>query len=164
MLALFMYMCLYDLSIVHFFRIQVVVGEAVPRYFFPFGAGLAVVAVWVNGDAAARCKFAPHFDVFWFHQFDEVFHDDVYAVFVKITVVAETEQIQLQGFAFYHPFTWDVGNINGGKVRLACHWAQAGKFGTVKFYEIIVVRVFVWEGFQHFRCVVTFVYGVLVAQ
>ena len=72
------------------------VGQAVPCYIFPFGARSAVVAVWVNGNTAAWCKFAPHFDIFWIHEFDKIFHNDIDTVLVEIPMIAETEQIQLQ--------------------------------------------------------------------
>ena len=50
----------------------------------------------MNGDAAARCEFAEYFDVFRIHQGDEVFHDDVDAVFMEVAVVAEAEEIEFQ--------------------------------------------------------------------
>ena len=48
----------------------------------------------MNGDATARCEFTEYFDVFWIHQGDEVFHDDVDAVFMEVAVVAEAEEIE----------------------------------------------------------------------
>ena len=140
------------------------VGQAVPCYLFPFGARSAVVAVWVNGNTAAWCKFAPHFDIFWIHEFDKIFHNDIDTVFVKIPMIAETEQIQFQRLTFYHPFSRYVRDINGSKIRLTCHWAQAGKFRTVEFYEIIIVWMFVWECFQYFRCIIAGLYCFLTTQ
>ena len=41
-------------------------------------------------------NFAEYFDVFRIHQGDEVFHDDVDAVFMEVAVVAEAEEIEFQ--------------------------------------------------------------------
>ena len=83
------------LPIINLLRIQVVVCHTVPCDFLPACAGLAVIAVGVDGDAAARGEFAPDFDIFRIHQANEILHDDVHAVLMEITVVAETEQVQL---------------------------------------------------------------------
>ena len=62
---------------------------------------------------------------------------------MKAAVIAETEKIQFQRLAFHHLFTGDIGNVNCGKVRLPGNRAEAGEFGTVEFYEIVVLRMFV---------------------
>ena len=118
----------------------------------------------MNGDAAARCEFAEYFDVFRIHQGDEVFHDDVDAVFMEVAVVAEAEEIEFQGFAFHHFDMGDVADVDGGKVGLAGHRAEAGELGADEFDEIVVVGMFVVERFQNFRRVFARVLGFLVAQ
>ena len=72
------------------------VGQTLECNLFPAGAGLAVVAVRVDGDAAARGELAPDLDVLRIHERDEVLHDDVHAVLVEVAVVAEAEQVQLE--------------------------------------------------------------------
>ena len=62
----------------------------------PACTGLAVVAVRVNRNTAARGKFAPDLNVFRIHKADKVFHDDVHTVLVEIAVIAEAEQIQFE--------------------------------------------------------------------
>ncbi|MNG27797.1 hypothetical protein D3C84_1129660 [compost metagenome] len=91
------------------------------RHLLVFGARLAVVAVWVDGDAAARRKFAPHLDVARVHEGNEVVHDDVHAILVKIAMVAEAEQIQFKRLALHHPHIGNVRNIDGRKIRLSRH-------------------------------------------
>ena len=58
----------------------------------------------------------------------------------------------------------DVADVDGGKVGLAGHWAEAGELGADEFDEIVVVGVFVVERFQNFRRVFARVLGFLVAQ
>ena len=114
-------------------------GQALPGHVSPGRAGPAVVAVRIDADAAAGQEFPPYFDIFRVHGLDEVVHDDVDAVFMEITVIAEAEQIEFQRFTFYHALTRDVGNVNRRIVRLARHGAETGEFGTVKLDEIIPV-------------------------
>lgn len=45
-----------------------------------------------------------------------------------------------------------------------CHRAEAGKFGTIKFYEIIVFRMFIGEGFQYFRRIIVGIFCFLIAK
>ena len=61
---------------------------------FPFGIRCAVVAVRVDGESAAGEKFAPYFDIAGMEKLDEVTHDDIHAVLVEITVIAEAEKIE----------------------------------------------------------------------
>ena len=118
----------------------------------------------MNGDAAARCELAEYFDVFRIHQGNEVFHDDVDAVFMKIAVVAEAEEVEFQGFAFHHFDVRDVADVDGGKVGLPGHGAEAGEFGTDELDEIVVVGMFVVECFENFGSVAGRILGFLIAQ
>ena len=43
----------------------------------------------------------------------------------------------------------DVADVDGGKVGLAGHRAEAGELGADEFDEIVVVGVFVVERFQN---------------
>ena len=70
--------------------------EAELCHFLVFGAGLAVVGERIDADAAAWHKDSHHFNVFWRHEVDEVFHNRVDTVFVETAVVAEAVQVQFQ--------------------------------------------------------------------
>lgn len=85
--------CFLKLSISHGFRIEIVVCQPLPGNLFPFGSRLSVVAVGVDGNATPGQKFAPDFDISRIHQTNQVIHDNVDAVFVKIAVVPEAEQV-----------------------------------------------------------------------
>ena len=130
----------------------------------PFGAGDAVVAIGVNGEAASGEKFTPHFDVPGTEQLDQIGHDDIDAVFVEVAVVPEAEEVEFQRFTFYHVLVRDIGNINGSEIRLAGFRAQAGKFGAIEFDEIIPVCMFIGNPFQQSRIVIVGILGILAAQ
>ena len=53
----------------------------------------------------------------------------------------------------------DVADVDGGKVGLAGHRAEAGELGADEFDEIVVVGMFVVERFQNFRRVFARVLG-----
>lgn len=87
--------------------------QAKMGHVFIFGARLPVIAPRIDGNTPARRKFSPHFNVAEIKQLDEIVHDDIDAVFMKIAMVAETEKIQFQRFAFdnffcpvYKKYTW----------------------------------------------------------
>ena len=52
-----------SLTVVYFFRVHVVAEQAVFGHLGVFAVGAAVIAIRVDGEAAARGEFAPHFDV-----------------------------------------------------------------------------------------------------
>ena len=132
--------------------------------FFPFCSLHAMVAVGIDGEAAAGKEFAPDFDVAGMEEVDQVVHDDIDAVFMEVTVIAEAEEVEFQGFAFYHEISGDVGDVDGGKIGLPCFGAQAGEFRTVEFDKIVAVFVFIGNSFQIVGVIVIFVAGVLIAQ
>ena len=142
----------------------VVFKQAFACQCFELGTCFAVIGKGMNGDAAARCEFAENFDVFRIHQCDQVFHDDVDTVFMKIAVVAEAKEVEFQGLAFHHFDMRDVADVDGSEVRLPSHGAEAGEFGADEFDEIVVVRVFVVECFENFGSVAGRILGFLIAQ
>ena len=83
---------------------------------------------------------------------------------MEIAVVAEAEQIQLERLALHHALTGHVGDVDGRKVRLAGHRAQARELRAVEFDKIIVLRMLVRERLKHFRRVVGRILVLLVAQ
>ena len=58
---------------------------------FVLGSWLAIVGVGIDADAATRREEAGYLYVFGLHQFDEILHDDVHAVFMKVAMVAKRE-------------------------------------------------------------------------
>ena len=145
-------------------RIQIMLPQPVCSKFFPLSSFHAVIAVGVDGEAAAGEEFAPDFDVPGMEEVDQVVHDDIYAVFMEVAVIAEAEEVEFQGFAFYHEISGNVGDVDGGKIGLPGFGAQAGEFRTVEFDEIVAVFVFIGNSFQIVGVIVVFVAGVLISQ
>ena len=79
------------LTICYALWLHVVEMKALFCSLFPLSTRLAVICVWIDGQTTARRKLAPHLDIFRIHQLHEIFHDDVDAVLVKVTVIAETK-------------------------------------------------------------------------
>lgn len=79
------------LTVCYALRLHIVEMKALFCSLFPLCTRLAVVCVWIDGQTTARRKLAPYLDVLRLHQLDEIFHDDVDAVLVKVPVIAETK-------------------------------------------------------------------------
>ena len=96
-------------------------GETLFGQFLVLGARTAVVGVGIDGDAATWGEEAGNLDVFGIHQFDEVLHDDVYAVLVEVSVVSESEKIEFEALAFNHLDVRDIADAELREVRLSCN-------------------------------------------
>ena len=79
------------LTVCYALRLHVVEMKTLFCSLFPLCTRLAIVCVWVDGQTTARRKLAPYLDVFRIHQLDEVFHDDIDAIFVEIPMITETK-------------------------------------------------------------------------
>ena len=65
------------------------VEEPVLCHLFPLRSGHAVIAVRIDGNASARSKLSPHFNILRIHELYQVLHDYVYAVFMEVAVITE---------------------------------------------------------------------------
>ena len=79
------------LTICYALRLHVVEMKALFCRLFPLCTRLAVVCVWIDGQTTTRRKLTPHLDILRIHQLDEVFHNDIDAIFVEIPMVTETK-------------------------------------------------------------------------
>ena len=152
------------LAVVDFFRLHIVAAHAVPGGLFPARARFAPVAVRVDGKAASRQELAPDLDIFGLHEADQILHDLVDDVRMKISVVAEREEVEFQRLAFHQLFVRHIGDGDRGKVRLTGDRTQAGKLRAVELDEIIIFRMLVAEGLQHLMVVGHLVFGLLASK
>ena len=129
---------------------------------FVFGVG--IVGEGVDADAAAGGEDTRYLKVLRVHQFDQVFHDDVHAVFVEIAVIAERKEIELERLGLHHLLPRNVGYIDGGEVGLPRLGAERGELRTMESNQILVVRMFVYKSFEDFGSVVGRIRGVAVPQ
>ena len=136
-----------------------VCGEALFGQFLVPGARTAVVGVGVDGDAATWGKETGNLNEFGIHQFDEVLHDDVYAVLVEVSVVSEAEKIELETLAFNHLDVRDIADAELREVRLSCNRTEGGELRAVEPYPVVIALVLVFECLQYLRSVVHSVFG-----
>ena len=79
------------LTVCYALRLHVVEMKALFCRLFPVCTRLAIVCVWIDGQTTTRRKLTPYLDVLRIHQLDEVFHDDIDAIFVKVPMVTEAK-------------------------------------------------------------------------
>ena len=125
---------------------------------------IRIVGKGIDADAAAGHEPACHLYVLRIHQLYEVLHDNIHAVLVEITVVAEGEEVELETLALYHPFARDITDIDVSEIRLTGLRAERRELRAVKRHQIFILGVFVWESLQHLGIVVIAVFDALVAQ
>ena len=138
--------------------LQPPVHHSVLRHFPIVRFAVALVAIGINTDAAARSELAPHFDVFRFHQGNKIFHDDIYTILVKRAMVTETEQIQFQAFAFNHSFVRYVTNVYSSKIGLRGDGTKAGELRTIESYPVIIAGMRIFKSFEDCGIVTKFVF------
>ena len=103
---------------------------------------VAIVGKRQYGYAPSWCEDAFDLDIARIHECYQVFHDYVHTVFVEISMIAETEQIELETLALDHFLTRYVGNQDFSKIRLSGLRAQGCEFGTGESDKIFIVRMF----------------------
>ena len=103
---------------------------------------VAIVGKRQYGYAPSWCEDAFDLDIARIHECYQVFHDYVDAVFVEISMIAETEQIELETLALDHFLTRYVGNQDFSKIRLSVFRAR-DEFGTGESDKIFIVRMFI---------------------
>ena len=140
------------------YALEVMLLQSVFCQFLVFGAGATIVGIGIDADATARGEESCHFNIFGVHQPDEVLHDDVDAVLMEVAVVAEAEEVEFETLAFHHFLAREIGNSDFREVGLSGDGAEAGEFGTVETHPIVVAWVLVVKRFEHFGCIVAFVF------
>ena len=79
---------------------------------------VAVVGKRIYRDASAVGENELNFYISVIHKLDQVFHDDIDTILMKISVIAETEQIQFETFALDHILTRDIVDYDTREIRL----------------------------------------------
>ena len=67
---------------------------------------------------------------------------------MKIPVIAETHEVELQRFALDHTLSGHIGDIDRPIVRLSRDGAERRELGAVEPHPVIVIRMFVLKGLQ----------------
>jgi hypothetical protein len=126
--------------------------------------GVRIVGERINGNTSAGHEIAGDFEVFGIHEADEVLHDNIDAVLMKIAVIAEREEVELEALAFHHALTRDITNVDMPEIGLTGLRTECGKLRAVERNEILVLRMFVRESLQHLRIIIIAVLHVLISQ
>ena len=125
--------------------------------------GVRVVGEWIDTDSSARHEIAGDLKILRIHQFDQIFHDDVHAILMKIAVVAEGEEVELEALALHHPLARDITDVQVSEIRLPGFGAEGGELRTIESHQIFVLRMLVRKSLQDLRGVVVAILRVLVA-
>ena len=126
--------------------------------------GVGVIGEGVDADTSSGHEIAGYLKILGIHEFDQVFHNDVDAVFMEIAVVAEREEIELEALALYHALARDITNVDVSEIGLPCFGAEGCEFRAVECNEILVLGMFVGKSLQHGRVVVVGILYVLIAK
>ena len=134
------------------------------RHCLVLGSGAPVIGIRIDGNASPRGKKPCDFNVLGSHQPDEVFQDDVDAVFMESAMVAEAEEVELKALALHHEAVGYVVYDDFREVGLPGLGAERGEFGTCEGDHVVVVGVLVDESLEHLGRVVRGVFCALVSQ
>ena len=75
---------------------------------FVLGAGSSPIGVGVDTDAASWREESCYLYILGIHHFYQVFHYYVDTVFVKVSVVTETEKVEFETLALDHSYVRNV--------------------------------------------------------
>lgn len=67
---------------------------------------------------------------------------------MKGAVISVRTQIQLQRLAFDHQLAGHIIDDQVSEIGLAGHWADAGKLGAGKTYQIVDAWLWIWHSFK----------------
>ena len=79
---------------------------------------IAIIGKGFDRNASTRVEQSDDLQIFGIHQFDQILHDDVDAVFVEIAVVAETEEVEFQALTLHHACARDIIDDNMAEIGL----------------------------------------------
>ena len=115
---------------------------------------VAVIGERYYGNTAAGHEYSSYFEIARLHEGHEVLHDDVHAVFVEVAVVAEAEEVELEALALDHEAVGDVVDDYLAEVGLVSLGAERSELRAGECDKIVVLRMLVFESFEHLRSVV----------
>ena len=79
---------------------------------------IAPIGERMYGNATARGENAFDLDIFRIHKAYQVLHYYIDTILMEISVIPETEKIELKALALHHPLSRNIGDEYLGKIRL----------------------------------------------
>jgi len=101
-------------------------------------------------NASTHIKFSTDTHEVGSYGFNNVIKDFIGDGFMECALIPECPHVQLKRLEFYAQCAGDVFDLDGGKIRLACFWAQAGELRHVDADRIITAWFWIVESFQIF--------------
>lgn len=129
------------------------------RHLFELCSRTTVISIRINGNTTTWSKDSGYFNVFGIHQLYQIFHYNIHTIFMKGSMITETEKIEFQALAFYHFYIGNVADTYFRKVRLSGNRTQTCELRAVETYPIIIFRMLIIKGFQYFRSIILLILG-----
>lgn len=130
------------------------IEETMLGKFLVLCARASIVGKGIDADSTTWSEKSYYLDVFRIHKFDKIFHNYIYAILMKVTVISETEKIELETLALHHFHIRDILYLYLCKVWLPCYWTERSKLRAIKLHPIIIIWMLVFEAFKHFWSIV----------
>ena len=140
------------------------IHESVLCKFLVLCSWTTIVSVWIDADATTRSKDARHLNILRIHETDKIFHDDIYAILMKVAMIAEREEIKLQALALNHSHVWHILNLYLCKVWLTCNRTERSELWTVEQYPVVILWMFILKALKHLRSVVLTIFSLLTKR
>ena len=135
------------------------IHESLMCHLFVLRAWASVIGIRIDADAATWQEESDDLNILGIHQAHKVLHDNVYTIFVEVTMITEGEEIEFQALALDHAVTRQVENLYLGKVGLSGNGTQRGELRTVELHPIVIVGMLVLEGLQQRRVIIVGILG-----
>jgi len=81
-------------------------------------------SIRIDGNSAARRELSDDFQIAGFEECEQIIADRLNTIFMKVSVIAETEEIKFHRFAFHHFLFGDVIHVDFREVGLTCFGTQ----------------------------------------
>lgn len=118
----------------------------------------------IDADSATRHEDTLHLKIVGIHQLPKVIQDDIHAILMEVTMIAEGKEIELEALALNHALARYIGNIDVSEVRLPGLRTESRELRAVEGHKILTVRVFVLKSLEQRGGIIGGVSGALIAQ
>lgn len=123
-------------------------SPSVACQFFRRNAFSDILYDWLDCNSTTNLEVADQHYILRVHYSHKVFDNAVTAIFVKLPVLSEREQIELEALALYHLLIGNIEDMQFCKVGLASFRAQRCELRASKRHEIARIWVDILESFK----------------
>lgn len=130
------------------------VEQALTGHFLILSARAAIVCIRIDADAATGQEEPQHLNILGIHEANKVFHNDIDAVLMEVTVIAEGKEVKLEALRLNHALVGHIHNLYLSEVGLAGDGTQRGKLRTIELYPVVVLTMLILKSFEQRRIVI----------